>query len=109
MIIPAQTSLQDSGRVSVDGKIIELFSCHTGYMSVPVHLDFFYFLSAVSEGSTAILSESEFTVTPPTCNFGAFQLQSDTQFVIILYTYRIRRYFPTDSFLYIHPLDTGSA
>ena len=65
MIIPAQTSLQDSGRVSVDGKIIELFSCHTGYMSVPVHLDFFYFLSAVSEGSTAILSESEFTVTPP--------------------------------------------
>ena len=65
MIIPAQTSLQDSGRVSVDGKIIELFSCHTGYMSVPVHLDFFYFLSAVSEGSTAILSESEFTVYPP--------------------------------------------
>lgn len=78
-------------------------------MSVPVHLDFFYFLSAVSEGSTAILSESDLTITPPTCNFGAFQLQSDTQFVIILYTYRIRRYFPTDSFLYIHPLDTGSA
>ena len=76
MIVLAQTLLQDSGGVSVDGTIIELFLCHTGYLSVPVHLDLFYFLSAVSEGSTAILSESDLTVTP-TCNFRAFQLQSE--------------------------------